>query len=347
MLALLGWFQLGVWVVTGEDPLPIGIIPELLGADPEHTRSAFFLSGESLVYRMSSLGGEPKHLGAIMVAGLLIMQLYWIVAQSRISPKQLGLYAFIAASAAATVSTTALYLWMVGTIVLTGIVTPFFALGYSTRIAATFTVSAVMLVGVVALVLAIGAAQGEGSFVASVIRTITVEREFGVIEDSDEGILQYLLANPARAVLGSGLGNIHLYADTYLAPVVAQFASGTAFVAKAGYLRILSELGIVGLLILTAAVFYEAMQCRAHMRAFSVRGDRASVVLFAMMGGGLIAVYIAFLAVGTLVFVLYVVLGMAMASRMAAGRMLKSSQVSSRAAIHAGRSMRARPRQML
>jgi hypothetical protein len=51
------------------------------------------------------------------------------------------------------------------------------------------------------------------------------------------------------------LGNIHLFADSYLAPHTALFAGGTSFVAKMGLLRIVSETGIIGGLLFLFFVF--------------------------------------------------------------------------------------------
>ena len=76
------------------------------------------------------------------------------------------------------------------------------------------------------------------------------ERTLGrtYIEDFDGAILRFLADQPRHLWIGVGLGNAHLYANDYLS-VHARYAFDTAFVAKGGYLRLLSELGVIGLLL--------------------------------------------------------------------------------------------------
>jgi O-antigen ligase len=83
--------------------------------------------------------------------------------------------------------------------------------------------------------------------ILDLLRARTAGRDSGVLEDFDRAILEFLWDHPLHALFGVGLGNVHLYADSYLAPEVAVFAASTAFSAKAGYLKLLSELGVVGL----------------------------------------------------------------------------------------------------
>ena len=73
ILAVLGWIQLFVWYGTGTNPMPIGLVNELLSGDGA-ARSGVYWFKELQIYRMNSFGGEPKYLGAYLVVALLIIQ---------------------------------------------------------------------------------------------------------------------------------------------------------------------------------------------------------------------------------------------------------------------------------
>ena len=72
-------------------------------------------------------------------------------------------------------------------------------------------------------------------------------------------MLGFLADYPQYGLFGVGMGNIHLYARNYLAEWALllahdvdwalSLAYNTVFVPNSGYLRIISELGIVGLIL--------------------------------------------------------------------------------------------------
>jgi uncharacterized membrane protein YidH (DUF202 family) len=66
------------------------------------------------------------------------------------------------------------------------------------------------------------------------------------MEDWNEVVLAWLRAHPTYGVLGVGLGNVHLYAAEYIPPAYS-YMYDNVFVAKSGLLRLISEIGIVGL----------------------------------------------------------------------------------------------------
>lgn len=68
-----------------------------------------------------------------------------------------------------------------------------------------------------------------------------------LVEDFDRAVLGFLQEEPGYLLTGVGLGNAHLYANEYLPTFAIPYAADTAFVAKSGYLRLISEVGLVGL----------------------------------------------------------------------------------------------------
>ncbi len=294
-LAIVGWVQLAVWYFTGWNPTPIGLMDSLLGGMAE-AREGMFEVASLPIYRMNSLGGEPKDLGASLVVALVLIQTVLLFGRNSTHRlKAVVVWAFLVVSAAATMSTTALYLWILGTVaVVAG--KAIVALRSARR---QRSVGAI-IAGCVSLLLLFGASasylassdesvQDELS-VSGIIYARTVGRESNLLEDFDEAIIGYLADNPGRLLFGVGLGNVHLHADSYLAPDSADFASSTAFSAKAGYLRLVSELGLAGFFLFGYWIWLSATQRSSYLSGdglpgidsyLSVLGSAAAILYLA------------------------------------------------------------------
>ena len=241
LLASIGWLQLGIWVATGSDPLPVGFFDELLGGQATQRSGVFeYLGGR--VYRMSSFGGEPRDLGIGLAVALLLLQA---------GVKSKGRYAvllwpYLFVSMLATFSTMAILGWL-GATFLQFFVTPNCTfkmpkVGRRVRNLARWT-------GWLAPILLVVFLSGKGVIVYELIESRTTgritESEHVVLEDFNIAILQFLVHQPLWAITGTGLGNAHIYADPFLPAYATGYASGTSFVAKSGLLRWVSELGAV------------------------------------------------------------------------------------------------------
>ena len=247
---VLGWIQLLAWYGTGTNPMPIGLIDNLLGGKAE-VREGYFFYAELPIFRMNSFGGEPKDLGVSFVIAVLLIQSMFTIWKAHHARKLYGLWFFLAVSTMATLSTTAFILWLLGSVVLVVMHSIFsFSAGKVVRRKLLrrigfLVVLSVMIAGPIFI------AESAGIPIVNLIveRTITrgAESQIGYFEDFDAAIRDYLLDNPARALTGVGFGNMHLHAEPYLIAEVADFAGGGVFVAKAQYLRIISGIGFVGL----------------------------------------------------------------------------------------------------
>jgi hypothetical protein len=196
---------------------------------------------------MNSLGGEPKNLGQSLAVALLLLQLVMVQWRSSRHLFWTVTWLFLYASMLMTLSTSGLVLWLVGTI----------ALG-ALRLIATnqnrkeqgFIRWLISSVGAPAFTLVLLALLVTSMSSLGVVDYLQVleERTLGrtYIEDFDGAIMRFLEDQPGHIWLGVGLGNAHLYANDYLS-VYARYAFDTAFAAKSGYLRLVSEVGIVGL----------------------------------------------------------------------------------------------------
>jgi len=247
VLAAIGWFQLIVWYATGSNPIPIGIVDSLVGGAARE-RTASFDFAALAINRMNSLAGEPRQLGGAMVFAMLLLQAVMLTAR-RVDWRRLGpFWAFFAVTAVPTYSTSAIALWVIGTVVQI-VATPLF--GVRIERSLRQLVGALLIV-VVPFGMAIAGAEASGIPVVDLFASRTIERidANGAVEDFDLAILDWLRSRPADAVLGAGLGNAHLYAAPFLGLEFRWYAEGNVFTAKPGYLRTLSELGLAGLLLL-------------------------------------------------------------------------------------------------
>ncbi len=247
VLAVIGWFQLMIWYATGSNPIPIGIVNSLVGGAALE-RSGTFDFAALAINRMNSLAGEPRQLGGALVFAMLLLQAVMLTAK-RVDWRRIGpLWAFFLATAIATYSTSAVALWIVGTAVEI-VATPLFGVRIERSLR---QLTAGLLLVVVPLGLAIAGAEASGIPVIDLLASRTVERinTDGAVEDFDLAILDWFRAKPTDALLGAGLGNAHLYAAPYVAAEFRWYAEGVVFTAKPGYLRTMSELGVVGLLML-------------------------------------------------------------------------------------------------
>lgn len=248
-LVILGFFQVGIWYLTGNDPLPIGVINQALnGANPEFTRSGTFILDGQSIYRMSSLGGEPKNLGLSLVVAIFLLQSSFVYSKKPLTIRGVLAWMSLIAAVFMTQSSSAFGVLAAATVLAVLAYTvsaskrPFRA-----GLATGATVCCAIGLFAFGIVLAGDRPVEKASrWTANVLAERTVGRGT-MIEDFDQAILGFMNDHPERYWLGVGLGNIHLHADSYLSTPARRYAGGKVFFAKSGYLKILSESGVVGL----------------------------------------------------------------------------------------------------
>ena len=253
LLAAIGYLQMGIWYATGENPLPIAYFDTLVTGKADQYRSGAFPLEDITVFRMNSLGGEPKHLGQALVVAFLILTMGFNVRLKPIASMFAAKATFLLVAIFLTQSTSAFMLLVAG---LLGI----FAFGSGAlkglRVARVLAIAAAIALAGSAIV-----TYWLNLPVAELIAARTSERfyaseyDYGFLDDFDAAVVSYLSGHWISLLFGVGLGNVHLFADSYLAPRVAAFAGGTSFVAKMGLLRIVSETGLIGAVLFLLFVF--------------------------------------------------------------------------------------------
>ena len=312
ILAAIGWYQIAVWYGTGTNPLPIGFMDHLLGGSESIVREGAYEFLDLYIRRMNALGGEPKNLGAGLVIALLVLQVGWLYRLLQIDIFSAVLWFFLAASAVMTFSTTAIYMWVIGSVVV--ILSPVFSRGQSRLKAWSRLAIAgfVLVAGVAAISAGSWSEKGSPSQTESLVSSLLIERtiERGVLEDFDEAIIEYLGEHPLRAVLGHGLGNIHLFADSYLADDVAEYAGGGVFVGKAQYLRFISEIGVLGLALFCWPILRKCVVFWGGRRSLEARTSELYGSVVAMM----LSILMLYLANGAIMPQAYVMIGVFIAA---------------------------------
>jgi hypothetical protein len=278
VLALIGWFQLALWYGFGTNPLPVGAFNVALGGSEALVHEGQFAFELFNIYRMNSLAGEPRNLATALVLGMLFIQAIVLATKSVPGWKLGGMWLLFLLSVLTTFSTSAALIWPVATFALLPVMWVF---GIKVQRS-----SRSMLIGVLAivmpLVVGIGVAEARGIPVLDLLAERTLDRltNDGAVEDFDLAITDYLRAHPAAAVTGVGLGNAHLYATPYLDPVFALYAEGTVFTGKTSVVKMVSEIGFVGLGLFLAWYLTLVFRTRDAVRGHP---DLAASVPIAMM----------------------------------------------------------------
>jgi hypothetical protein len=243
LLGAMGIAQVVVYYSFGVDLFPVGF--DALDARHAAFDTDSFLGGS--VFRASALAGEPKHLAYTLVISLTLIAI----------DRTLGGFLDLTRRGFVAAGTTCL----VG-LVLTFSTQGFALLGLNAAVlvlgsAILRGVSkrvALLLVTLPLLVLMVRVVPG----LTEVIHQRAIGRliESGVVEDWNEAVWAWYRVSPFAWPFGVGLGNVHLYAAPYVPREYLYYMQGNVFVAKAGVLRIASELGVVGLIIFGATVVY-------------------------------------------------------------------------------------------
>lgn len=300
VLTVVGFVQLGVWVATGVDLAPIGGVSALLGGSGD-VRHGFFVAFGRQVLRMSSFGGEPKHTGQGLAVGLLILQAGSLL-RSMSMKRIVGVWVLFFLGMLATASTSALYVWSGGTLVLVAyflVARPAGRASVQLHMLGVVGLASVTVAAVAAL---IGLSLGE---VGELLTMRTLERP--LIPDFDLAVWGFLFDHPRSGILGVGLGNIHAYAATNIPDFARRYMENSIFVANSGYLRLLSEVGLLGLALFLVWMWRE-VQTFSRLSAPRVganaipRGqdDGETETLHVLMVGLAVVMVLAFLARGFL-----------------------------------------------
>jgi hypothetical protein len=245
-LAALGWVQFSVYSFSGIDIFPLNI--NQFG----EIRSGLYDIEEIRIFRMSSLGGEPKGFSISLIMGFFIIHVFNAYGISFFKHDRRYKYLFLL-TAFSTLSTSG--------IVLFSILFIFYVLYALVKIRKLKEVRLNKIIFPLLIFLTI-------CFTTypywNIVSSIIEERVFGrdlISEDFDAPIQTFLIEFPQYFLFGSGLGNIHNLAHPFIPNNALHYMGESLFVAKSGYLRLVSELGLVGFSIFIYIVYSTYRKC--------------------------------------------------------------------------------------
>lgn len=231
--AIVGVIQLAIFSASNINILPMG---NGLG---DVRQSAVAESG---LLRITSYSGEPKHFALCLIIAFGLLFICSLL-NFRLIKYALGLMILVAVSVVLTSSSQGLILLGILLVVIPII---------CYRLQKTLTKRLFFITVGVYIVSAIAISQPAINQLLT-SRTITRlqekegdEAKFGGVEDFDQAILGYLSENPETLILGLGIGNIHLYAYSYIPSIFQYYMTDNVFYSKKGFLRQLTEVGFIG-----------------------------------------------------------------------------------------------------
>lgn len=239
--AILSLVQLSSYKFLGIDPFPLDLYNPLR----EDTNIAEFTFKQFDIFRVCALGGEPKNLAYTMCFGIiflinkiyLLKHSYW----EYILVTLMILVIFL------TWSTQGLFL--LGIIFL---ISPLIVFLIRPKRSITPMLKTFMLILISTVII-----QQTGLTDLLIYRTIDrisqdskTAGAYG-IEDFDAIIIAFLNNNPFFALLGTGLGNVHFHSRAYIPKELLYYTEKSVYVSKKGIIRLVSEVGIVGLFLYT------------------------------------------------------------------------------------------------
>jgi hypothetical protein len=244
ILAILGMIQFYVFWKTKVDIFPIGISESVDAA-----RTAPFEVGKLIgLVRISSLGGEPKNLAYTLVIAFLIIFGEILNKSELILKKKYRPYFFLLMFSCliGTISTQGFLMIPIGILIM-----------LSSKIILNGSINKKVISIFMSLILVVIFLSNVEP-ISSIIKARTFERlsNTGLLEDTNETIQLFFLDNPLYLISGVGMGQIHLFAQGYIPDQFLYYMTNVVFVAKNGYLKIISDVGVIGLLSFCFGVFF-------------------------------------------------------------------------------------------
>ncbi len=241
-ISLTGVIQIIIYRLTGTDIFPINLFADEIVEDKVRSALAAISMNEK-VLRMTGLGaGEPKHFGYTCAVAFILNLLISLV----IPPHGIRKLAWRMIMAVIffvcvllSLSTQAYLVLVISLCMLTFIL----MFRYGLKSKRFLILNSLLIAGAITLFV--------NNYTRRLVELRIYERleDTGAVEDFNQTIYSFLIDNPGFLALGTGMGNVHFWADDYIPKEFRYYMHNSVFVAKAGFLRILSELGIVGLLL--------------------------------------------------------------------------------------------------
>lgn len=234
VLSFLGLIQFFVYTYFSLDLFPIAV------KGNGSIRSGLWSNSDLVIFRINSLGGEPKGFSMSLILGYFIISIFNDLNFNFFKyDKSLKFIFLILAFISLSTSAIVLFflLYFINLFLLPG--------KDRYRKIFLFLFSTIFLLLIFIQI----------PLLNELIKDRLLERDL-LREDYDATIQNFLLHNPIFLIFGTGLGNVHFLAKDYIPIEYMYYMENSIFVAKSGYLRIVSELGLIGALFFSFVFFF-------------------------------------------------------------------------------------------
>jgi hypothetical protein len=251
LLSFFGILQFFIFHYSGFNPFPIQ------GSDGvNHTA---YLS--DTIFRINSLAGEPKHMAIAMVIGISIILLNRIH-KIKITKYELPLLFIFIFNLFYTFSTTGYVLLGVSLFII-----------YLIKGIHNFRN---IIIGSIGLLIVIWGISNTSKAEKIAFNNQLDRMNF---EIQDESIKTYFTEeNPLHFITGTGLGNIHYYTAKYI-PSDFPLFKDTPYKANSGILYMLSDFGLIGILIIYSIFFQLLRRNKKKIKKHKLIPTRELIVL--------------------------------------------------------------------
>ena len=236
VLSLLGVIQVIMFHFTGNDVFPLSIVGGI-----EREPAIFGRTIGLYIFRMSSFAGEPKSLAVHVIAAYFILQVF-NYNKIHLFPLDNKLKILFLGALFATFSTGGYVLFVIifTALMVMRLFTSKAIAFHSINKNTIYGFTMLLFIGFIWLIFY--------DFLSIVFQNRILDRSL-FSEDFDYVVMSFLINNPNWLYFGSGLGNIHNLSFEYIPENYLYYMGDAIFVAKSGYLRLLSEVGIVGFIL--------------------------------------------------------------------------------------------------
>lgn len=229
-LSILGWLQFIIYHLKGVDIFPIGIRNGLAISGIEQTLN---------IFRISSLAHEPKGLSVFLTIGFFI--LYVLNKNNiRIFKYDFLIKLLFVLTIIATLSTSGMVLFCLLLVIIS-----IWDIKHN-----LLNLRKIIIYIVLSLFIVIFY-----DIIYEIVKIRILDRGLSS-EDFDAPIQIFLSKFPEYLFFGSGMGNIHNLAESFIPTQYLHYMKNQIFVAKSGYLRLISEYGLIGFLLFSTIIFY-------------------------------------------------------------------------------------------
>lgn len=229
-LSILGWLQFITYYLLGIDIFPIRVKNGLAVSGIEQTLN---------IFRISSLTHEPKGLSVFLTVGFFIL---YVLNKNNIKVFKYDFLIKIlfVLTIIATLSTSGIVLFCLLLVIIS-----IWDIKYN-----LLNLRKIIIYIILSLFIVIFY-----DIIYEIVKIRILDRDLSS-EDFDAPIQIFLSKFPEYLFFGSGMGNIHNLAESFIPTQYLHYMKNEIFVAKSGYLKLISEYGLIGFLLFSTIIFY-------------------------------------------------------------------------------------------